>query len=248
MYITELAKYMLGRLEEWKRGNQRGATIAVVGQQGSGKTTYAYYSIKQAYILYTCKDSRGPTACIKRRFEESCWGATCKEPDEVDKELRQYVYVSVDDIPRLIDEIATRGEVAPFVLIDDLGVTRSSYFDPHLRPLYLRFLRMEEWRRALTVNLVLTTVYDTRLPKDMRDTALYVYASYHQILRLEDRQVNRAYRYIAVRRSRALTDDGPRVVYHRLWVEVIPSSPEWAMPPWLAQLIDERKRALLKTR
>jgi len=245
---------MAARVEEWRRGNKRGATIAVVGPQGSGKTTYAYYSIKQAYIVHMCKErhrAEGYPAnrCIRQALKETCWGAECVEPDPVDKELRPYIYVSIDDVPRLIEDIASRKEAVPFVFIDDLGVTRSSYYDRTLRPLYLKFLRVEEWRRSLAINLVLTTVYESRLAKELRESALFVYASFHQQIRDGDGRVyNNAYRYVAVKRSRALTAAGPRVLYHVLWTEVVPTSPTWAMPPWLEELVNARKRELLKRR
>jgi len=251
---TELARYMLARIEEWRRGNKRGATIAVVGAQGSGKTTYAYYSVKQAYIMWRCQEEVASKAgsnveqCMRRLLEETCWGATCKEPDEVDKELRSHIYVSIDDVDRLIRRITERqGEVVPFIFVDDLGVTKTSYHDPRLRRLYLRFMRAEEWRRSMAINLILTAVYESRLAKDLKESALFVYASYHQRLRDEEGTRYNVYRYVAVKRSRALTAQGPRVLYHPLWIDVLPASKTWAMPPWLEDLINERKRELLKT-
>lgn len=251
MEITNLARYLYARIEEWERGNKRGATIAVVGPQGSGKTTYAYYSIKQAYILYKCaqevagKAGSNMEQCVKRILSESCWGAECVEPDPIDQELRPYIYVSIDDIPRLLQRITERREVAPFIFVDDLGVARWSYFDRRLRRLYLKFTRLEEWRRAVAINMILTTVYESRLARDLKDAAVYVYASYHQRLRSEGRIVYNVYRYVGVRRSKALTEHGPRVLYHPLWVDVLPSTKEWAMPPWLDELINERKKAIL---
>jgi len=250
---TELARYMLTRIEEWRRGNKRGATIAVVGPQGSGKTTYAYYSVKQAYIVHTCKEEVASKAgsnveqCVRRVLEETCWGLECVEPDDVDKELREHIYVSVDDVDRLIKRITERREIVPFVFVDDLGVSRTSYHDRTLRPLYLKFLRAEEWRRSMAINLVLTAVYESRLAKDLKDSALFVYASFHQRLRSEEGTRYNAYRYVAVKRGRALTAQGPRVLYHPLWIDVLPASKTWAMPPWLEDLINERKRELLKT-
>jgi len=254
MQLTQLAKYMWGRVVEWRRGIERGATIAVVGPQGSGKTTYAYYSIKQSYIIYKCRETARDTGvavdyCAKKTVEESCWGARCEEPDPVDQELRPHIFVSVDDIPRLIDVLTTRGDVAPFVFVDDLGVTRMSYFDRDFRKLYMKFLRLEEWRRAVAINLVLTTVYESRLAREIKDTALLVYASYIKDLRAEGGNVaSKVYRYIATKRAKALTERGVWTVVRHIWVDVVPASPEWAMPPWLKRLIDERKRALLARR
>jgi len=253
MQMTQLAKYMLGRIVEWKRGIQRGATIAVVGPQGSGKTTYAYYSVKQAYIMYKCKERARAEGypvdlCLVETLDKTCWGAKCEEPDPVDQELRPYIYVSIDDIPRLVEELTARGDVAPFVFVDDLGVTRMSYFDRELRRIYLKFLRLEEWRRAVAINLVLTTVYESRLAREIRDTALLVYASYLQNMRTEEGVVAKVYRYIAAKRAKALTERGVWTVVQQVWVDVVRASPEWAMPPWLRRLVDERKRALLARR
>jgi len=253
MEITELASYLLGRLDEWERGIERGATVAVVGSQGSGKSTYAYYSIKQAYIMWRCrqevKAKRGSNyeTCIRRAFKETCWGTECVEPDDVDKELREHIYVSIDDIKRLIERLAKREEPAPFVFVDDLGVSSLAYFDKRLRPLYLAFQRFEEWRRSVAVNLVLTTVYEKRLARALRDSAIMVYASYHQVYQLsEGEKLYRVYRYVGVKKVLQLTREG----YHQarfvaLWEDIIPFNREWAMPPWLSKLIDERKRELL---
>jgi len=254
--LTRLAEYLYKRMEDWAKGKKEGSTVVLVGHQGSGKTAYAYVSAKQAYLLWKCK---GSWRCFTERAAELCWGSQCREPDSLDQEMRPWLFFSAEDVYRIIEwakaaRLGGNGDVAPLVLIDDIGVSSLHYLHPTLRSAYLALLDLDAWRRAVAVNLLITTVYESKIAKTLRETALIIYARHYEFLRTSKGPLRDVYRYCATSRERIYKVDAiqdvsyltSRVVLH--WCDVLPRSPAYGLPVWLEQAIDKRKIEMLSAR
>jgi len=67
--------------------------VSIVGEQGVGKSTYAYYSVKVGLMAYLCKPHginlfEEPERCashLERNYGELCLSRECGKPDELDK-------------------------------------------------------------------------------------------------------------------------------------------------------------------
>jgi hypothetical protein len=67
--------------------------VSIVGEQGVGKSTYAYYSVKVGLMAYLCKPHginlfEEPERCashLERNYGELCLTRECGKPDELDK-------------------------------------------------------------------------------------------------------------------------------------------------------------------
>jgi len=256
MKVTRLAEYLYRRLDDWKRGKREGSTVVVVGQQGSGKTAYAYVSSKQAYLLHKCN---GSWRCFTERAAELCWGSQCKEPDPIDVEMRPWLFFSVEDVYRIIETAKTarvggNGDVAPLLLVDDIGVSSLHYLHPTLRNAYLALLDLDSWRRAIMVNLLITTVYESKLSKVLKETALVVYARYFEFHRTPDGPLRDVYRYCATSRERVYRVDARQDVAYvssrvaLWWCDVLPRNPAYGLPQWLEEAVDRRKVEMLSAR
>jgi len=256
MRLTRLAEYLYRRLEDWRRGKKEGSTVVIVGHQGSGKTAYAYTSAKQAYLLWKC---RGSWRCFTEKAAELCWGISCQEPDALDLELRPWLFFSVEDVYRIIEvakaaRLGGNGDVAPIIYIDDIGVSTAHYLHPLLRGAYLALLDLDSWRRAIAINLVITTVYESKLAKALRETALIVYARHYEHLRTSKGDLHDVYRYCATSRERVYKVDATRDVSYVTfrvnlwWCDVLPRQPQYGLPRWLETAIDRRKVEMLAAR
>jgi len=256
MRLTRLAEFLYRRLEDWKRGKREGSTVVIVGQQGSGKTAYAFVSTKQAYLLHKCG---GSWRCFVEKAAELCWGSPCKEPDPIDVEMRPWLYFAVEDIYRIIETAKTarvggNGDVAPFIYIDDIGVSSLHYLHPVLRNAYLALLDLDSWRRAVAINLLITTVYESKLARVLKETALVIYARHYEYLRTPDGPLRDVYRYCATSRERIYKMDAreevayitSRVALH--WCDVLPRNVAYGLPQWLEEAVDKRKVEMLSAR
>jgi hypothetical protein len=67
--------------------------VSIVGEQGVGKSTYAYYSVKVGLMAYLCKPHginlfKEPERCaayLEGNYGELCLTRECNKPDELDK-------------------------------------------------------------------------------------------------------------------------------------------------------------------
>jgi len=256
MRLTRLAEYLYRRMEDWRRGKKEGSTVVVVGNQGAGKTSYAFISAKQAYLLHKCN---GSWRCFVERAAELCWGSQCKEPDVLDLELRPWLFFSIEDVYRIIElaRVARQGgngDVAPLIMIDDIGVSSLHYLNPALRNAYLALLDLDSWRRAVTTNLIVTTVYESKLARVLKETALVIYSRHYEHLRSLKGDMHDVYRYCATSRERLYRVDTTRDVAYvssrvaLWWCDIIPRQPQYGLPQWLESAIDARKVEMLSAR
>jgi len=256
MRLTRLAHFLYNRIKDWHHGKKEGSTVVVVGHQGSGKTAYAYISAKQAYLLHKCK---GSWKCFTEKAVELCWGAQCTSPDPIDAELRPWLFFAVEDVFRVVEwaksaRASGNGDVAPLIMIDDIGVSSLHYLNPALRNAYLALLDLDSWRRAVTINLIVTTVYESKIAKTLKETALIVYARHYEHLRSSKGDLYDVYRFCATSRERIYRVDSHRemayvtshVALH--WCDIIPRQPQYGLPAWLESAIDMRKIEMLSAR
>jgi len=255
MKVTKLAEYLYRRLEDWHRGKREGSTVVIVGQQGAGKTAYAFTSAKQAYLFHRCG---GSWRCFTERAAELCWGSGCQEPDALDLELRPWLFFAVEDVFRLVEvaksaRIGGRG-VAPLIMIDDIGVSSYHFLHPLLRGAYLTLLDLDSWRRALAINLIITTVYESKLSKVLKETALIIYGRHYEHLRTSSGDLHDVHRFCATSRERVYRVDARQDVAYvssrvaLWWCDVIPRQPQYGLPQWLEEAIDRRKVEMLAAR
>jgi hypothetical protein len=92
--LQAYAKLNLPHLVARTLSNNRPFLLAaIVGEQGVGKTTYAYYSVKVGLMAYLCKPHginlfQEPERCaahLERNYGELCLTRECGKPDELDK-------------------------------------------------------------------------------------------------------------------------------------------------------------------
>jgi hypothetical protein len=74
--------------------------VSIVGEQGVGKSTYAYYSVKVGLMAYLCKPHginlfEEPERCaahLEGNYGEICLTRECGEPDQLDKIYEISIY------------------------------------------------------------------------------------------------------------------------------------------------------------
>ncbi len=228
--------------------------VAILGPAGTGKSTYAYNALKAAYLLTKCEYEgiRGTSDCAKYVLSkfDICLGRGCEEPDEIDEELREYVYVGDDDIPRLIKvgmEIAEQGErPLPFLFIDDILLKGTYQLGGKYKELMQLFRRTIQYRRALARLVIVTATSKKNLSDAVPfDDVVYVKA-------VEQFESYIFIRWMLMRVPFAMRDSNMktyttyRMIYQPEWKDVIPRKKVFGMPIWLEKLINRRKLAILK--
>jgi len=92
--LQTYAKLNLPHLVARTLSNNRPFLLAsIVGEQGVGKSTYAYYSVKVGLMAYLCKPHginlfQEPERCaahLEGNYGELCLTRECDKPDELDK-------------------------------------------------------------------------------------------------------------------------------------------------------------------
>jgi hypothetical protein len=107
--------------------------VSIVGEQGVGKTTYAYYSVKVGLMAYLCKPHgvnlfEEPERCashLERNYGELCLTRECGEPDELDKTYGVDIYTGPRGLKELFDTV---GFIAGYVKRCVLGELRGTEY------------------------------------------------------------------------------------------------------------------------
>ena len=92
--------------------------VSIVGEQGVGKSTYAYYSVKVGLMAYLCKPHGinlfdEPERCaahLERNYGELCLTRECNKPDELDKIYGVDIYTGPQGLRSLFyaaEDVAT---------------------------------------------------------------------------------------------------------------------------------------------
>jgi len=94
--------------------------VSIVGEQGVGKSTYAYYSVKVGLMAYLCKPHginlfEEPERCashLERNYGELCLTRECGKPDELDKTYEIDIYTGPRGLSALFGAVHRLVEVA----------------------------------------------------------------------------------------------------------------------------------------
>ena len=228
--------------------------FAIVGRAGVGKTNYAYYSIKTAYMLYLCH-SRGISiddtkACwdyVTRVHGDICFGRRCEKPDGVDAKLRDFVFVGNEDIDRLtnlLEEVLAKGrKPLPVLFLDDLALKHLYQLGGRYKELYVHLKRIYQYRRAIARTVVVTA--------PSKDDLVSVFSDFIFVYGNSNGSESWFIRWAVLKGKVTLKYhfgefiDTYKTFYDIAWNDVIPRRSIFAMPRWLEDMINERKRAVL---
>lgn len=244
--------------------NRKHASILIVGEPGVGKTNYAYYSIKTAYLLYLVYKAAGHNMLFAYRLNEEekrrnlilaidrllyknnytvCFGRYCDAPDSIDMRLRDYVYVGAEDIENLSRLFDNRGELPEVLMLDDLLLKSTWLADSRLRLVYAFFKKLFAYHRAFARSIVFTAPSVHEYPKEIYSAVKHIKAS--------TGYVEVTYTHYRIKPLRTVTlIEGRKEEYWRnvldvAWSEKIPRKSIYAMPKWLEDTINERKRLII---
>lgn len=259
-HVPRLALTLINQRSMW-------TTRVIYGAQGSGKTTYAYYSIKFAHLLneykHTLSEKTLPDALrVALKKYDVCIGRDCKM-DQVDEEIRDYLIISENDYIRLldiVDSVQRSNRPLPWIWIDDIMLNIEDFrAGGWRRALYVAMKTFIQFYRAVARHVVVTTTTPTQLPKLMRQTA----TSYIQAKRFpncrDDVETHSCIRYMNYSLYLVFVKDKDvgyvqKGIYNISWVDVMPYATgrgtgiSYAMPKWLEEEIDARKRKIIEER
>ncbi len=257
--ITEVLNILMGLklttiIHSTLIGSRTSTTgIAIIGPAGSGKSTYAYNAAKAAYLRLKCHKSQIPKVneCIKYAVDnyDLCFSSGCKEPDEIDWELRDYIFVGEEDIPRLVsigtEIVEQRRSPLPFLFIDDVMIRGTYTLGGVYRQLAYLFKKSMQYRRALASLVILTTTTRSSLI-DLYGDFIFIHAQerfydYYYIrwytAKVPYRMVDRALRVYETYKALVRPE----------WTDTIPKKKAFGMPAWLEDLINKRKIGMIRT-
>ena len=227
----------------------------IVGIAGVGKTSYAYYSVKVGYILYLCydqdiglDDTVGCWNFITREYGDVCFGRKCKEPDAIDERLREFVFVSNEDIDRLneyLKSLLSDGGARrlPILFLDDLALKGLYHMGGRYRELHVMLKRLQQFRRTLARTVIVTA--------PTKDDLIDVFGDFVFVHGDADSRKIWFIRWYAKKEKVTLKFHKGKFVntyktfFDIAWKDVIPRKSIFGMPKWLEEAIDARKRRIL---
>ncbi|MGC8543395.1 MAG: hypothetical protein ACP5NQ_05600, partial [Vulcanisaeta sp.] len=230
--------------------------VVIVGMQGSGKSSYAYYALKTAYLMKKARSYilrsgsvlSGIEAYVRDHGIELCMHRQCDSPDAIDNELKDFVYVGYDDYERLRDLILriTGGDSmeVPALFLDDL-LLKDSYFLGGLhRNVYVAFKKLYALHRSVADIMIMTAPSIHYLSKEFKTAAMRI-ESHRKFDAVEFThyylKTIPMIRYVYGKRL-----EWRRRVLDVAWVDRTPTKSKYGMPMWLEGMINERKRQVLR--
>jgi hypothetical protein len=239
--------------------------VSIVGEQGVGKSTYAYYSVKVGLMGYLCRPHginlfEEPERCaayLERNYGEICLTRECGGPDELDRTYKVDVYTG----PRGLKELfATAQNIATYAKLCAAGVELYENAD------CAEMAKEGERRKVLFLDdLLARTAYH------MGAKYRRAYAALRELIRLarvlgkvvvltapakeylppevpkEGEFIVAKYGYGErrfVRMHTAAFEDGSGYLRKRLvvkYVDAVPAKAAFGMPKWLEEEITKRK-------
>lgn len=229
----------------------------VLGTQGVGKSTYAYYAAKTALIAFHCisanpdkrariADKDAIMACAEREFGDICFGKDC-EPDAVDKKMREWIFVGIEDINRLAEYlrgvVLERRKPLPVLFIDDIVLKGDWWLSKERREIIQSFRRINQFRR-LAARVILATAPSADDVVELGTTFIKVHGKVSwDVVRFTRWAAQPVQKYVPVVGGTVTAWTNITV---RVWMDEIPRRKEFGMPRWLEEQINERKRMILK--
>jgi hypothetical protein len=227
-------------------------SAAIVGAPGTGKTSYAYYSLKTAIIRALCHHA-GVTgdvdACIKyieNHYGEVCMNRRCNTPDGVDQEYKWAYYTGVGDLKRFLSDMRELIEHAnelkrkPILFLDDL-VSRKAYsLGGEMRDLYQAFKEAYRVIRAASGVVLMTAIHRDYFPEEVMSTSEFAIArwGYNEII--YERWVYAKYM------KRWYGDKFWFRALKPKWIDRVPRKSIFGLPDWLEREVNDRKIYTLK--
>jgi hypothetical protein len=240
--------------------------VSIVGEQGVGKSTYAYYSVKVGLMAYLCKPHginlfEEPERCaayLEEIYGELCLSRECGGPDELDKTYGVDIYTGPRGLRELFYAAQSIVTYAKFCTAEK----RQIYGDEFCAEL----AKKGERRKVLFLDdLLARTAYH------MGAKYRRAYAALRELIRLarvlgkvvvltapakehlppevpkEGEFIVAKYGYNErrfVRMHTAAFEDGGGYLRKRLvvkYVDAVPAKAAFGMPKWLEEEITKRK-------
>jgi len=238
--------------------------VSIVGEQGVGKSTYAYYSVKVGLMAYLCKPHginlfEEPERCashLERNYGELCLTRECGKPDQLDEMYGVDIYTGPRGLKNLF---YAAGVIATYAKRCVVGEWRGT-------PYCAELAKDGERRKVLFLDdLLARTAYH------MGAKYRRAYAALRELIRLarvvgkvvvmtapakehlppeapkEGEFIVAKYGYDErrfVRMQAAAFEDGGGYFRKRLvvkYVDAVPAKAAFGMPKWLEEEITKRK-------
>ena len=227
-------------------------SASIVGAPGTGKTSYAYYSLKTAIISALCHHSRKDDLdqCInhiEKNYGEICMNKHCTKPDGVDEEYRWAYYTGVGDLKRFLSDMRELIEHVnelrrkPILFLDDM-VSRKAYtLGGEMRELYQLFKEAYRVIRTTSGVVLMTAIHKNYFPEEVMSTSEFVIAKWDYDAITYERWVYAKYMKYWFGDKYWFRALKPR------WIDKVPRRAAFGLPEWLENEINERKIFTLKS-
>jgi hypothetical protein len=228
-------------------------SAVIVGAPGTGKTSYAYYSLKTAIISAICHNAHvdgDPESCIKYvegHYGELCMNKHCSKPDGVDEEYRWAYYTGVGDLKRFLSDMRELIEHVnelrrkPILFLDDM-VSRKAYsLGGEMRELYQLFKEAYRVIRATSGVVLMTAIHKSYFPEEVMASSEFAIAKWDYDAITYERWVYAKYMKMWF---------GDKYWFRALkpkWIDKVPRRAAFGLPEWLESEVNERKIFTLKT-
>jgi hypothetical protein len=228
-------------------------SAAIVGPPGTGKTSYAYYSLKTAIISAICHGAHvdsDTASCIKyveKHYGEVCMSRYCTKPDGVDETYRWAYYTGVGDLERFLSDMRELIEHInelkrrPILFLDDMVSRKAYQLGGEMRELYQLFKEAYRVIRATSGVVLMTAIHKSYFPEEAMSTSEFVVASWDYNAITYERWVYAKYMKFWY---------GDKYWFKALkpkWIDTVPRKAIYGLPEWLEKEVNERKLFTLKT-
>lgn len=227
-------------------GTRKHLLVAIVGRQGVGKTSYAYYALKTALIEWLCIVHGGGDNCletVEKAYGPICMNKHCKEPDGIDTRYGLNIYTGPQGLMNLIREAAELGkELAAgnpvkrrIYFLDDVLARTAYHLGGVYRRAYFALRELLRVSRVISSIVIMTAPTTDYLPPDIAKAGELIVARYGYNTRIYEKlNTEKLTRYIGGREIliKALVRD---------YVDEVPAKAIFGLPQWLDREITKRK-------
>ena len=217
--------------------------VSIVGEQGVGKSTYAYYSVKVGLMAYLCrahgvnlfKEPERCAAYLEGNYGEICLTRECG-PDQLDKTYELDVYTGprgLDGVFAAAATLARLGQKKKVLFLDDVLARTAYHLGPKYRAAYAALRELIRLARTVGAVVVMTAPTKEYLPPEAPKEGEFVVGHFGPSER----------RFVRMHAASYADKDG--YVRRRLvvkYVDVVPAKAAFGMPKWLEEEIIKRKR------